>query len=131
MTAGMVAAGSSFSSSTSILIGGAFFGSCYVLLSGVYLVWGLKVLPERPATGLVVGFLMVAVGQMVGAPVFGVILNRFGVDEAVSAFALLEMTAGIASTGRCSVPHKCVAGCETRHAKAANGRRRCAGLPVR
>jgi predicted MFS family arabinose efflux permease len=99
MAAGMVTVGASFSSSISVLFGGALFGASYVLLSGVYLVWGLRILPDRPAIGLMVGFLMMAVGQTVGAPVFGILLDRFDADTAVFAFALLGMAAGLMRTG--------------------------------
>jgi predicted MFS family arabinose efflux permease len=99
MAAGTVAVGASFSFSGSVLFGGALFGASYVLLSGVYLIWGLKVLPDRPATGLMVGFLMMAVGQTIGAPVFGLLLYGFGTDTAVFAFSLLGMAAGLTCAG--------------------------------
>jgi predicted MFS family arabinose efflux permease len=99
MAAGIVAVGTSFASSMSILFGGALFGASYVLLSGVYLVWGLKILPGRPAVGLMVGFLMMAVGQTIGAPVFGILLDAFGVNAAVFAFALLAIATGLMHTG--------------------------------
>ncbi|RYH00558.1 MFS transporter, partial [Salipiger sp. IMCC34102] len=36
------------------LVGGAVFGVAYVMLTGVYLIWGTHALPDRPATGLMV-----------------------------------------------------------------------------
>lgn len=52
----------------SALLGGALFGAAYITLSGIYLVWGVAALPERPATGLTVAFLSIAIGQTLGAP---------------------------------------------------------------
>jgi len=107
MAAGMVTVGTSFLSSIGVLFGGALFGASYVLLSGVYLVWGLRILPDSPAIGLMVGFLMMAVGQTVGAPVFGILLERFDVDTAVFAFALLGMVSGLCSQGDRFSPDCC------------------------
>lgn len=57
------------------LAGAALFGAAYVTLTGVYLVWGVEALPERPATGLALAFLMIAAGQMAGAPALGAVLE--------------------------------------------------------
>lgn len=100
MAAGTIAAGASFASSASVLVGGALFGASYVLLSGLYLIWGLSALPSRPATGLMIGFLTMAVGQAIGAPVFGALLDSFETDTAVFAFALLGLSAGLTRTGQ-------------------------------
>ncbi|WNL42471.1 YbfB/YjiJ family MFS transporter [Halomonas sp. PAMB 3264] len=75
------------------LIGGLLFGMAYIMLTGVYLVWGINALPERPATGLMVGFLTIAVGQTAGAPVFGMMMDQLGATTAVVAFAGLTLTA--------------------------------------
>ena len=76
------------------LVGGAIFGAAYVMLTGVYLVWGTHALPDRPATGLMVGFLTIAVGQTVGAPLFGFLLAGPGVGWAVTCFAAIALIAG-------------------------------------
>jgi hypothetical protein len=51
-------------------------------------------LPDRPATGLMVGFLTIAVGQTVGAPLFGLLLAGPGVAFAVICFAAVALIAG-------------------------------------
>ncbi|WP_320177645.1 MFS transporter [Roseovarius pacificus] len=76
------------------LVGGAVFGAAYVMLTGVYLIWGTQALPDRPATGLMVGFLAIAVGQTVGAPIFGFLMAGPGVDFAVIFFAAAALIAG-------------------------------------
>ncbi|PYE80875.1 MFS transporter [Pseudoroseicyclus aestuarii] len=78
-----------------MLVGGAVFGAAYVMLTGVYLVWGTNALPDRPATGLMVGFLTIAVGQSVGAPLFGFLMAGPGVKYAVVCFAATAMIAGV------------------------------------
>ncbi len=75
------------------LFGGALFGAAYITLTGVYLVWGVSALPDRPASGLMVGFLSIAIGQAAGAPAFGYLLERFPGDLAVLVFAGLAFLA--------------------------------------
>ncbi|WP_417844767.1 MFS transporter [Thalassospira sp.] len=77
------------------LAGGVLFGAAYVMLTGVYLVWGVTALPDRPATGLMIGFLTIAIGQTAGAPVFGFLLNAFGPMGAVLVFACLALIPGV------------------------------------
>lgn len=95
MAVGIVAVGAGFASPATTLAGGALFGAAYVMLTGVYLVWGVAVVPERPATGLMIGFLTIAVGQTVGAPAFGFLLDHFGPGEAAFVFACLGLAAGL------------------------------------
>lgn len=78
-----------------ILIAGVVFGAAYVMLTGLYLVWGVRALSDRPATGLMIGFLTIAVGQTAGAPVFGFLLGAFGAVPAAMAFAALALLAGL------------------------------------
>lgn len=76
------------------LLGGALFGAAYITLSGIYLVWGVAALSERPATGLTIAFLGIAVGQTLGAPVFGVLASWLSLTHAVVLFAPLALAAG-------------------------------------
>lgn len=91
----LLAVGSGAASPALALAGGALFGAAYVMLTGVYLVWGVRALPQRPATGLMVGFLTIAVGQTAGAPVFGVLTAASGAGPAVACFAVLALFAGL------------------------------------
>jgi predicted MFS family arabinose efflux permease len=78
------------------LCGGIFFGAAYIMLTGVYLVWGVFALPDRPATGLMIGFLTIAVGQTAGAPIFGLLMDWLTINYAVVIFACIALTAGLA-----------------------------------
>ncbi|MEW5424866.1 YbfB/YjiJ family MFS transporter [Amorphus sp. 3PC139-8] len=95
MTAGILVLGSTMATPALVLVGGAVFGAAYVMLTGVYLVWGVRALPERPATGLMIGFLTIAIGQTAGAPIFGLLLGRFGAGPAATLFAALALSAGL------------------------------------
>ncbi|SDE97193.1 Predicted arabinose efflux permease, MFS family [Salipiger thiooxidans] len=94
MAASILAVGSGIATPALALIGGAFFGAAYVMLTGVYLVWGTHALPGRPATGLMIGFLTIAIGQTAGAPFFGFLMAGPGAGPAVICFAVLALLAG-------------------------------------
>ena len=93
MTAGILAVGFG-TGPVPALVGGAVFGAAYVMLTGVYLIWGIHALPDRPATGLMVGFLTIAVGQTAGAPLFGSLMAGPGAGPAVICFAAVALLAG-------------------------------------
>jgi predicted MFS family arabinose efflux permease len=63
------------------------FGAAYIMLTGVYLVWGVRVFVDRPAVGLGIGFLMIAVGQAAGALLAGVAIGTIGHSLAFALFA--------------------------------------------
>ncbi len=90
----ILAVGSSITTPAIALIGGALFGAAYVMLTGVYLIWGVRALSDRPATGLMIGFLTMAVGQTAGAPVFGILMAGPGARLAVTCFAALALLSG-------------------------------------
>ncbi|MCM0622796.1 MFS transporter [Nocardioides bruguierae] len=61
-----------------IVIGAAVFGGAYIALTGVALLWATRIYPERTAYGVGASFLMIAVGQALGAPLAGIGGDRFG-----------------------------------------------------
>ena len=69
----------------------ALFGSSYIMLTGILLVWSVAVFPERPSAGLGAGFLMFAVGQAVGSPVAGALAGATNLTVAFIAFAGLAI----------------------------------------
>jgi len=97
---GSLAVGWALAAPVTMLIGGVLFGAAYVMLTGVYLVWGVAAVPGRPATGLMIGFLTIAVGQTTGAPLFGLLLDGLGPGAAVLTFAVLGLSAGVARSRR-------------------------------
>ena len=95
MSGSILAVGSSMATPVLALIGGALFGAAYVTVTGAYLIWGVRALAGRPATGLMVGFLTMAIGQTAGAMVFGMVLGGHGAGAAVICFAALALSAGL------------------------------------
>ena len=96
MAVGILLVGVDGTTAAMTLCGGIFFGAAYIMLTGVYLVWGVSALPERPATGLMIGFLTIAIGQTAGAPIFGLLMDGLTANYAVAIFACLAITAGFA-----------------------------------
>ena len=87
MSAGILAVGFGPAIPAVALVGGAIFGAAYVI-------WGVRALPDRPATGLMIGFLTIAVGQTAGAPIFGLVIQVVGMGTAVICFAGCALVAG-------------------------------------
>ena len=66
----------------------ALFGSTYIMLSGVVLVWSVSVFRERPAAGLGAGFLLIALGQVAGSPFAGALAGTTSPAIAFCSFAV-------------------------------------------
>ena len=54
------------------------FCVAYIVSSGAFLLWGIALFSDRPDFGLGLPFLMVALGQTAGAPVFGTVWDAAG-----------------------------------------------------
>lgn len=65
------------------------FGASYIALCGLVLVWSTRVYQGRPATGVGASFMTIAVGQAIGAPVVGVLIDRLDYVTAFGVCALL------------------------------------------
>ena len=78
-----------------ILASGGLFGITYMTLTGVYLVWGIRAISSRPAAGITIGFLAIAIGQTTGAPVFGYLIEHTGPSIPGMIFALAVLSAGM------------------------------------
>lgn len=69
------------------LVAMCLFGAAYIVSSGVYLLQGIRLFPDRPDLGLGIPFLVLALGQTAGPPVFGAVLEAAGVIVALCVFA--------------------------------------------
>lgn len=78
-----------------IFTAAAIFGAAYIMLTGVYLVWGVEVYSDRPAIGLALPFLMIAVGQIIGSPLAGYLIGQSGFDICYTAFAAIALATAI------------------------------------
>lgn len=73
----------------------SLFGAAYIMLTGVYLVWGVEVYRERPAIGLALPFLMIAAGQVVGSPMAGYLISHDGFVVCFAVFAAVALATAI------------------------------------
>lgn len=79
----------------------AVFGAVYIALTGILLIWSTRVYPARPATGVGLTFLMIAVGQSAGAPLLGFVADRAGLATSFWISAGLALgAAALAPPGR-------------------------------
>jgi len=75
----------------------ALFGSSYIMLTGIILVWSVWVFYERPSAGLGAAFLLIVVGQVFGALIAGAVAGSAGLIVTFWAFAEIAIVAGLIS----------------------------------
>jgi predicted MFS family arabinose efflux permease len=73
----------------------ALFGSSYIMLTGIILVWSVSVFQERPSAGLGAAFLLIAVGQVFGALTAGAVAGAAGLVVTFWAFAAIAVVAAL------------------------------------
>ncbi len=71
----------------SAYLSAGLFGSTYIMLTGIILVWSVSIFHERPSAGLGAAFLLIAVGQVLGAPVAGAVAGAVGLMAMFWIFA--------------------------------------------
>lgn len=82
----------------------ALFGASYTALSGVLIVWAVRLLPGRAAEGTVALFIALAVGQAAGSVVLGALLGMtipavaFGLAGVLGIVAVLPAAPRTAAT---------------------------------
>jgi predicted MFS family arabinose efflux permease len=75
----------------------ALFGSTYIMLTGIILVWSVWVFHERPSAGLGAAFLLIAVGQVFGALTAGAVAGAAGLVVTFWTFAAIAVVAALIS----------------------------------
>jgi len=79
------------------LFSAALFGLVYMMLTGIHLMTGVRVLADHPSLGAVVPFLAIAVGQAVGSSVTGVLVEHLGHADAFVSMAAVGAVFALAS----------------------------------
>ena len=75
----------------------ALFGATYIMLTGILLVWAVKVFRDRPSAGLGAAFLLISAGQILGSYFAGVLAGTSGLQTTFAIFAgvaILSMAFG-------------------------------------
>ena len=65
----------------------AVFGATYIMLTGILLVWSVRVFRDRPSAGLGAAFLLIAAGQILGSYLAGVLVGASGLQITFAIFA--------------------------------------------
>ncbi|MBE8521062.1 YbfB/YjiJ family MFS transporter [Amycolatopsis sp. H6(2020)] len=75
------------------LLSSALFGSTYMALTGLCILWAARLFPERPARGITWSFAGLGVGQTVASPLAGAAAAGFGSAAVFGLTALVALTA--------------------------------------
>jgi predicted MFS family arabinose efflux permease len=76
-----------------VMVAAALFGGAYIALTGLLLLWSIRVYPDSPSVGVGLSFFTIAAGQAVGAPAVGALIDVWGARTAFVAFALIGLSA--------------------------------------
>lgn len=68
------------------------FGSSYILLTGIYILWGIKIFPKDHSIGIGLPFLVLAIGQLVGSSVSGLFIDLIGYKFSFIFFSILSLS---------------------------------------
>ncbi len=69
------------------------FGSSYIFLTGVLLVWGIRVFITNASLGIGVPFLLLAVGQVLGSLLAGLFIGTWGYVTAFIIYGFMGIMA--------------------------------------
>jgi predicted MFS family arabinose efflux permease len=96
-----------------VLVSTVLFGAGYIALTGVLLLWASRIEPHRAATAVAATFLLLSAGQVVGATLIGMLIDRAG-------WTASFLTAAATALAITPVAHR-----PRRGARRSAGRRRC------
>lgn len=87
------------SHTSAILLSVSVFGAAYIGLTGLLLVWSTRVYPDSTSTGVGLSFFMLALGQALGAPAAGALIDALGATTTFLVFALVGAGAALSGFG--------------------------------
>ncbi|MCG6538746.1 MFS transporter [Pseudomonas sp. KSR10] len=93
MALGTVGLATASMSAISGVVAMGVFGAAYIVSTGAYLIQGINLLPDRPDLGLGIPFLLLAIGQAIGTPLFGATLTATSSLNALIASAVVACLA--------------------------------------
>ncbi|MDW8563365.1 YbfB/YjiJ family MFS transporter [Staphylococcus shinii] len=74
-----------------IFLSALFFGSSYVFLTGILMIWGIKIFEKAPSLGIGVPFFTLAFGQIIGAMVSGNVIQISSYELAFAVFGFFSL----------------------------------------
>lgn len=72
-----------------IFLSAFLFGSSYIFMTGVLLVWGIKIFSENSALGIGLPFFVLAFGQFIGSSIAGILADYYGYTTMFILFSLI------------------------------------------
>ncbi|WP_080145857.1 hypothetical protein [Marinilactibacillus piezotolerans] len=69
------------------------FGTAYIAMTGILLVWGTKCFPESPDLGVNLSFLLLGLGQTFGSSLAGLVIETFSYSYGFLFFAFIGIFA--------------------------------------
>lgn len=87
-----------------LMVSVSIFGAAYIGLTGLLLVWSTRVYPDSPSLGVGLSFFTIALGQALGAPTAGVLIDALGATTTFILFALTGATAAVVRPAAASAP---------------------------
>lgn len=82
-----------------VIVAAAGFGASYVGLTGVALLWSVRLYPDRTSFGVGLSFFAIAVGQAVGSPLVGGLTARVGTPVVFCVWAGLAVLGAMVRPG--------------------------------
>lgn len=74
-----------------IYLSALLFGGSYVFLTGILMIWGIKIFNKAPSLGIGIPFFTLAFGQIIGAMVSGNLIQFFSYEIAFGFFGLFSL----------------------------------------
>lgn len=82
-----------FPSDLTVYISGALFGSSYIFLTGLFIVWATRLFPILPAVGVSLSFLALGIGQSLGSYFAGKSIEMTSYPFSFTLFASIGLLA--------------------------------------
>lgn len=74
-------------------IASSLFGASYIFLTGVLLVWGVKIFVKNASLGIGIPFLMLAVGQVIGSMIAGTLIDSLNYAVTFMVYGIVGLVA--------------------------------------
>jgi predicted MFS family arabinose efflux permease len=75
-----------------VIVAAALFGAAYISLTGLLLLWSVRLYPDRTSFGVGLSFFTIAAGQALGAPAAGLLIDAVGTTAAFVTIALVGLS---------------------------------------
>jgi predicted MFS family arabinose efflux permease len=76
-----------------VIAAATLFGGAYIALTGLLLLWSIRLYPERTSFGVGLSFFTIAAGQALGAPAVGALIDAVGARTAFVVTASIGLCA--------------------------------------